>query len=121
MEELLTFLNEIKDNGDKEQICKNLLLILKQNYGKLRKFKFSQKNYKLHYNGTLEERTLIFKMEVIKYIGDEYSKDLCESFFLYWTQPTHDLKKLAFEREPTWSIKSRLNTFKSRRNNWKNQ
>jgi hypothetical protein len=120
MDELLTFLNEIKDNGDKEQVCKNILLILKQNYGKLRKFKFSQKNYKLHYNGTLEERTLIFKMEVIKYI-DEYGKDLCESFFLHWSQPTHDLKKLGFEREPIWSIKSRLNTFKKLRDKWNNK
>jgi hypothetical protein len=121
MDELIAFLQSKKEAGDDvEQICKNLLLITKKNYGKLRKFKFSPTNHKLFFNGELEERALIFKMEVIKYI-DEYGKDLCESFYLYWTQPTQDLKKLAFEREATWSIKSRLNTFKQRRNSWNNK
>ena len=106
MEELLTF---IKEHGN-QQLYDNLLLVLKMNSGKLSKFKFSQKNYKLYYNGELENKELLFKHEVIKYL-DKYGKTLCQDFFNFWSQPTKDLKKMRWELEKTWDTGKRMATW----------
>jgi hypothetical protein len=107
MEELLTFLNEIKDNGDKEQICKNLLLILKKNYGKLRIFKLTTTNYKFHFGGTVDERDKIFYNEIAQF-KDKHPSSVLRSFYNFWSQPTHDLRKMKFELEKTWDTGKRL-------------
>lgn len=121
MEELIQFLQSKKEAGDDvEQICKNLLIITKKNYGKLRKFQFSPTNHKLHYGGNLEERQLLFKLDVLKYI-DEFGKDLCEKFYLKYSEPTQDLKKMLFETMLTWSTKGRLRTWQKNEQKWNNR
>jgi hypothetical protein len=112
MEELLTFLNEIKDNGDKEQICKNLLLILKKNYGKLRIFKLTTTNYKFHFGGTVDERDKIFYNEIAQF-KDKYDPPLLRRFYEYWGERTQDGKRMKWELEKTWETGKRLATWYS--------
>lgn len=52
-----------------------------------------------------------FFVEVKKFVV-EFTKDTCNEFFRYWTEP--DAKgKMKFQLEKTWSTKSRLTTWKN--------
>jgi hypothetical protein len=106
MKELLDFLAE---KGD-DQIAANLLLILKGNYGKLRKFKFTTKNYKLRYNGDIEERELVFKADIWRY-KEKYSEPLLQRFYTYWSEHTQNGDRMKWENEKTWETGKRLSTW----------
>ncbi len=108
MDELLQFL---KEKGD-EQIAKNLLLILKKNYGKLRIFNLTATNYRLYFGGTIDERDKIFYNEIAQY-KEKYSPELLRRFYDYWSEKTHDGKKMKFESEKTWETGKRLATWYS--------
>lgn len=111
MQELIAFLQSKKEAGDDvEQICKNLLIITKKNYGKLRLFKLSPTNYKFHFGGTIDERDRIFYADIAKY-KDKYPAEILRRFFDYWSERTPDGKKMKFEMEKTWETGKRLGTW----------
>jgi len=106
MEELLQFL---KEKGD-PTIAKNLLVILKQNYGKLRKFELTRTNYRLKFNGSIDARDKIFYNEIASY-KDKYSPELMRRFYEYWGERTHDGNNMKYELEKTWETGKRLATW----------
>jgi len=73
----------------------------------LRKFKLTPKNYKLKYLGPVKERELIFWNEVKGFDGKYPQEDLLK-FFGYWSEITHDCKKMKWEKEKTWETGKRL-------------
>jgi hypothetical protein len=113
MEELIEL---IRTKGD-DQICANLLLIFTQHYGKLRKFKLTKANHRLQYLGDIKERELIFWHECLKYKENfpqekgKYPESMILKFFSWWSENTQDGKKMKWEREKTWELKKRLNTW----------
>lgn len=109
MEKLLNLLNQAKEENP--QIIDNLHLILKKEYGKLRKFKFTTTNYKLIFNGNANERVLIFQNEVAQYV-EKYGKEMCRCFFDFWSELTPDGMKMKKEREITWETEKRMRTWK---------
>jgi hypothetical protein len=113
MQELIAFLQSKKEAGDDvDQICKNLLLITKKNYGKLRVFNLSPTNHKLFFGGTIDERDRIFYADVAKF-KDKYDPQMLRRFFDYWSEKTPDNKKMKFEQEKTWETGKRLSTWYS--------
>tara|TARA_R110001632_G_scaffold98366_2_gene204946 strand:+ start:1398 stop:2009 length:612 start_codon:yes stop_codon:yes gene_type:complete len=61
----------------------------------------------------IKERKSAFKNKLDEYI-QEYGKALIYDFFMYWSEHGDNDKKMRFEKEKTFGIKSRLNTWKNR-------
>lgn len=69
----------------------------------------------------LEKRSQIFKESIFPYVNT-YSKDLCEAFFLYWSEPNQTKTKMRFELQKTWDTSRRLKTWSKNGNTFdKNQ
>lgn len=60
----------------------------------------------------IEERKQKFASSLNPYL-EKYGKDFLNDFYLYWTEPTLDNKKLKYELEKTWSLERRLATWES--------
>lgn len=43
-----------------------------------------------------------------------YSKDMCNNFYAYWTEPNKSLTQLRFEQQKTWEISLRLSNWAKR-------
>ena len=116
MQDLLTFLNQVDppiSEEDKANIGKNLLLILKDNYGTIRKFKFTKQNYRLLYDGDVEDKKVAFWAEIMrvsKQEPDRFPREMCEVFFAYWAEKTQKGKTLCMKKdlEKTWETKGRM-------------
>lgn len=65
----------------------------------------------------LEERRANFKIDCLVF-ADEYGEDLVNKFFNYWTECATNGRKMRFEKEPTYEIKRRLDTFRDNQKNW---
>lgn len=56
-----------------------------------------------------------FVEDLSKFMSDHkekaYSRDMLNDFYLYWTAPTHDKKKIKMELEKTWDLEARLNNW----------
>lgn len=66
---------------------------------------------------SLEERKEIFKEKVFAF-RDGYSEELIKKFIRYWTEHGETDKKMRFEKEKSWSIKARLETFLENEIKW---
>ena len=61
--------------------------------------------------GSLDERREAF-IEELRPLVTEDTKDLCNAFFAYWTEPTSDGSNMRFEMEGTWNTAYRLSAWK---------
>jgi hypothetical protein len=52
--------------------------------------------------------------ESIKPFISKYGKDICNNFFLYWSEPNKSKTKLRYEMEKTWDVKRRLTNWANR-------
>ena len=68
---------------------------------------------------TKEERKAEFKLKVLEFRG-QYSDDMLQDFFNYWTETGDKDTKLHFEKQKTFQISSRLSRW-SRNNFGKKQ
>lgn len=60
----------------------------------------------------IEERKQEFALTLKPFV-EKYGREFIKDFYLYWAEPTQDLKKLKFELEKTWSLDRRLKTWES--------
>lgn len=70
------------------------------------------KNNKEENKINIEERKQTFASSLQPYL-EKYGKEFLNDFYLYWTEPTLDNKKLKYELEKTWSLERRLVTWES--------
>ena len=63
----------------------------------------------------IQKRKNILKKKLDEYV-QEYGKQLIYDFFLYWSEHGDNDRKMRFEKERTFGIKARLNTWKNRSN-----
>lgn len=80
------------------------------------------KRYKDYQGYKIEKRNLdrickLFTYDVMTY-NDKYSKDVLESFIMYWTEPNKSETKLRYELQPTFDIKRRLATWQKNDNKY---
>ena len=61
----------------------------------------------------INKRKLLFKENLKKHL-QEYGKELLNDFFLYWAEHNENGKKMRYEKEKTFGLKARLNTWKNR-------
>ena len=65
-------------------------------------------------------RKIEFQNSLGKYLdrnGGEYSADMLNEFFSYWTEPNKSQTKMRFEQQPTWDVSRRLARWE--KNNYK--
>ena len=60
----------------------------------------------------IEERKQKFALTLKPFV-EKYGREFIKDFYLYWSEPTLDNKKLKFELEKTWSLERRLSTWES--------
>ena len=60
----------------------------------------------------IEERKQKFAL-TLKLFVEKYGREFIKDFYLYWSEPTLDNKKLKYELEKTWSLERRLSTWES--------
>lgn len=63
----------------------------------------------------IQKRKNILKKKLDEYV-QEYGKQLIYDFFLYWSEHGDNDRKMRFEKERTFGVKARLNTWKNRAN-----
>jgi len=64
--------------------------------------------------GNLNKRKEIFRDDVRRIMKKGYSKDVCRSFYNYWTETDRARNpKMKFEKEKTWDTELRLNRWAS--------
>lgn len=61
----------------------------------------------------INKRKLLFKEKLKQYLP-EYGKELLNDFFLYWSEHNENGKKMRWEKERTFGMKARLNTWQKR-------
>ncbi len=61
----------------------------------------------------INKKEIEFK-ETIKPFVEKYGKDVCNKFFLYWTEPNKSKTKLRYEMEKTWDVSRRLANWANR-------
>jgi hypothetical protein len=61
---------------------------------------------------TIEERKQKFAISLNPYL-EKYGREFLNDFYLYWTEPTLNNKKLKYELEKTWSLDRRLSTWET--------
>ncbi len=61
----------------------------------------------------INKRKLLFKEKLKQYLP-EYGKELLNDFFLYWSEHNENGKKMRWEKERTFGMKARLNTWSKR-------
>ncbi len=67
---------------------------------------------------TTDDRKLKFKESIDPFVS-EFGKELCNSFYLYWTEKNKNGKKMLFEMKRTFEIKRRLTTWKNNESKFK--
>lgn len=70
------------------------------------------KNNKEENNINIEERKQKFAISLNPYL-EKYGREFLNDFYLYWTEPTLNNKKLKYELEKTWSLDRRLSTWET--------
>lgn len=66
-------------------------------------------------NKNIDKRMEDFKLELMEY-KNEYSKEILEAFWDYWSEPNQSKTKMRKELQKTWNTKGRLNTWKRNNN-----
>lgn len=77
------------------------------------------KGEKLSPESKNDEHDRIIKKEIelkesIKPLVPIYGKEICNNFYLYWSEPNKSKTKLRYEMEKTWDVKRRLATWANR-------
>ncbi len=62
---------------------------------------------------TNEQRKIIF-FESVKAYLNTYPADMLQNFFVFWSEPTPDGRRMRYELERTWSLPHRLRAWQSR-------
>lgn len=70
------------------------------------------KNEKEENKINIEERKQTFAQTLNPYL-EKYGREFLNDFYLYWTEPTLNNKKLKYELEKTWSLDRRLSTWET--------
>lgn len=70
------------------------------------------KNNKEENKINIEERKQAFAQTLNPYL-EKYGREFLNDFYLYWTEPTLNNKKLKYELEKTWSLDRRLSTWET--------
>lgn len=66
----------------------------------------------------IHKRESEFKKTIEPYV-EEYGKDICNNFFLYWTEPNRSRSKLKFEMQKTWDVSRRLRSWADKEKSFK--
>ena len=66
----------------------------------------------------IEARRDKLQDEMRKY-ANQYSREMLNAFYQYWSEPNQKNTKMRFELEKTWLLSSRLATWEERENNYK--
>ena len=61
----------------------------------------------------INKKEIEFKETIKPFVG-KYGKDVCNNFFMYWTEPNKSKTKLRYEMEKTWDVKRRLANWANR-------
>lgn len=61
----------------------------------------------------INKKEIEFK-ESIKPFITKYGKDICNNFYLYWSEPNKSKTKLRYEMEKTWDVERRLANWANR-------
>ncbi len=61
----------------------------------------------------INKRKLLFKEKLKKYVS-EYGKEMMNDFYLYWSEHNENGKRMRWEKERTFGMKARLNTWSKR-------
>jgi hypothetical protein len=61
---------------------------------------------------SIEDRKHQFALSLNSYL-EKYGKEFLNDFYLYWTEPTLNNKKLKYELQKTWSLERRLSTWET--------
>lgn len=69
---------------------------------------------------SIEERKADFKKSLSIYL-DDFGKDLLNEFFKYWTEKNPRGVKFRFEKEKTFDVSRRLETWKANNEKWTNE
>lgn len=68
----------------------------------------------------INKKEIEFK-ESIKPFISKYGKDICNNFYLYWSEPNKSKTKLRYEMEKTWDVERRLANWVNRDNTFNNR
>jgi hypothetical protein len=99
--------SEQQSNNDRTH-SKNIRI--KEYKNKRNKEEGKSENPISHPPKSFEERTKIFYDEIAAFSGT-YPKEMLRSFFNYWSEMSRDGKKMKFEKEETWELAKRLQTW----------
>lgn len=69
--------------------------------------------------GEIEKRMLEFKTSIEPHLP-KYGKDMCNDFYLYWTELNKSKTKMRFELQKTWEVGKRLATWAKNDKNFNN-
>ena len=70
----------------------------------------SKDNNIIHADAKLSKREDAFKLSISPHV-EKYGRDMCNDFYLYWTEPNTTKTKLRFEMQRTWDVARRLATW----------
>lgn len=74
-------------------------------------------NPKRKFEGTVEERSELFRKELIPFAGTgegQYPRKMVRRFYDYWQEPNHEKTLMKFEMQKTWSTPHRLKNWSDR-------
>jgi DNA replication protein DnaD len=66
----------------------------------------------------LTSREDIFKKSIEPYL-QKYGREMCNDFYMYWTEPNKSKTKLRFEMQKTWDVGRRLVTWSKNNQKYK--
>ena len=61
---------------------------------------------------SIDERKAQFQATIRPYV-EEFGKELCNKFYFHWSSVNGKGWKLAFEKEKSWNLRMRLETWKN--------
>jgi hypothetical protein len=67
-------------------------------------------NIYIYADEKLTSREDIFKKSIEPYL-QKYGREMCNDFYMYWTEPNKSKTKLRFEMQKTWDVGRRLVTW----------
>lgn len=67
----------------------------------------------------LEQRKQKFFEEALEYV-DQFDEQMINKFCRYWTETARNGKKMKFEKQETFEVKARLETWRDNAKNWNN-
>ena len=75
-------------------------------------------NIYIYADEKLTSREDIFKKSIEPYL-QKYGREMCNDFYMYWTEPNKSKTKLRFEMQKTWDVGRRLVTWSKNNQKYK--